>query len=171
MYATIDTDRFRRRSIQELSDHIRETREQATEMFHPTRLRMVFRIVERSSLVLKKRRGHTFFELMAVKEFCAESKARQLTTLRRGMCENRPGPSNLDSIRVQDGLGGISMTDMPLFSVQSRKERPLADLLRPDSLYEMEGISSEFGWLRRMYDQKIVSNLLIHGHQASGKRR
>ena len=61
------------------------------------------------------------------------------------------------------------MTDMPLFSVQSRKERPLADLLRPDSLYEMEGISSEFGWLRRMYDQKIVSNLLIHGPPGVGK--
>ncbi|MGB0646863.1 MAG: AAA family ATPase [Bradymonadia bacterium] len=61
------------------------------------------------------------------------------------------------------------MTDMPLFSVQSRTERPLADLLRPDRLDAMEGISSELGWLRRMYDQKVVYNLLIHGPPGVGK--
>jgi putative ATPase len=61
------------------------------------------------------------------------------------------------------------MSEMNLFSVQQRAERPLADLLRPTRLIDIVGQISEESWLKYMYDANQLCNLLIHGPPGVGK--
>ena len=61
------------------------------------------------------------------------------------------------------------MADMELFTVQSRCERPLADLLRPKHLESMVGPITKLPWLKRLFEQGRVENLLLFGPPGVGK--
>ena len=61
------------------------------------------------------------------------------------------------------------MSEMDLFSVQKRSERPLADLLRPNDLKAMVGAVSELSWIKHLFEHSTVDNLLLHGPPGVGK--